>query len=536
MERITGTSVSTGIAIGRILFYYKEDLSITAYHVGNTDSEINRYNDARDKAVEQLDKLFDKVSNEIGENNAKLFEAHKMLVKDEEFERLVHEHIKKDMVNAESAVVRTANEFCDKFRLMDDPYLADRVADIRDIASRIVKLLLGGTPAVMEMEEPYVLVAEDLNPSDIFQFERDKLLGIVIKEGSKNSHVSILAHSMGIPAVIKANIFRSFNGKFAIVDGDIGEIIIDPDDDRLKIYNERIREKEEYKKLQKEMVGKPDVTRDGRAIKLYACINDDSDIDNVLANDAAGIGLFRTEFLYLKMDRFPTEEEQFQVYKNLAEKMDGKPVVIRTCDVGVDKTKNYMNLPKERNPALGCRGIRLSLARPELFITQLRAIYRASVYGNIGILYPMIVSVDEIREIKRMIETVKLSLKKDKYEYSEIKQGIMIETPAAALTADRLAREVDFLSVGTNDLTQYCLALDRQNSGTDTLFDREHPAVKKLMKHTIKCAHKEGLPVGICGEFSVDEETIRKFVKMGFDEITAIPSSILYIRRIINEI
>ncbi|MCR5734786.1 MAG: phosphoenolpyruvate--protein phosphotransferase [Lachnospiraceae bacterium] len=534
MERITGKAVCSGVAIGRILYYYNSDLSITACHVTDTQNEISRFRAARDLSIEQIDELYLKALPEIGENNAKIIDAHKMILMDQEYERFVVDIIEEEYVNAESAVVAATNQICDRLRAVNDPFLADKVSDIRDISSRIVRNLLGGKSAIYEISEPYILIAEDLNPSDLFGFDRDKLAGIVIKHSSANSHVAILARSMGVPSIVKAEIFRSFNGKYAVVDGDIGEVIIDPTEEKLSVYRERLKKQEQDKLLQKKLIGQPDITKDGKRILLYASINDDSDVDNVIKNDAAGIGLFRTEFLYLKYDRYPTEDEQFLVYRSVVERMNGKNVIMRTCDIGLDKTKEYLNLPKEANPALGYRGIRMSLNRPDIFCTQLKAMYRAARFGTLSVMYPMIVSIDEIRMIKKLNERARDELRKEKKEYGELKQGVMIETPAAALISDLIAREVDFISVGTNDLTQYTLAVDRQNLDAEILFNRNHAAVQKLMQMTVDNGHKEGCPVGICGEISMDEASIQKLIRMGFDEISVAPAYILPIRQMIR--
>ncbi|MCR4741024.1 MAG: phosphoenolpyruvate--protein phosphotransferase [Lachnospiraceae bacterium] len=535
MERLFGRPVSEGIAIGRILFYYNSDLSITVSHISDPEKETARYHEAVKLSEKQIDELYLKAVSEIGEANARIIEVHKMILLDQDLEDLVTGFITKEKINAESAVVSATGVLCERLRAVEDPLFAERVSDIRDISSRIVRNLLGGTKAACETDDPYVLVAEDLNPSDIFGFDREKLSGLVIKNGSANSHVAILARSLGVPALVQTDIFKSFNGKYAVVDGNRGELIIDPTEELLSGYRELLVRQEAEKELRKKVIGQPDVTSDGKKILLYASINDDSDLDSVLKNDAAGIGLFRTEFLYLKYDRYPTEDEQFAVYRSVLEKMKGKTVVMRTCDIGLDKTKDYLELPKEANPALGYRGIRMSLDRPEIFITQMKAMLRAAAYGKLSVLYPMVISIEEIKRLKRLTSLAKEALDDEKKEYGQIRQGVMIETPAAALISDLIAAEVDFISVGTNDLTQYTLAVDRQNPETETLFDREHPAIYRLMKMTVDNGHKMGIPVGICGEIEIDGEHIRKLIETGFDEISVPPAYILPVRQMIRQ-
>ncbi|MCR5108105.1 MAG: phosphoenolpyruvate--protein phosphotransferase [Lachnospiraceae bacterium] len=535
MNRIVGKSVSGGIAMGKIVFYYNSDLSMTVHHIEDISSELDRFESACEEAARQIDSLYESVVSEIGENNARILEVHKMLIRDENFVDAVKGIIRERKLNAEAAVVYATNDICESLRSVDNQYFKDRVADIRDISGRIVRAMSGNSSATGFFERPYVLLAEDISPSELFQFDREKILGIVIREGSPNSHMTILAKSMNLPVIIRADIFKSFNGRFAIVDGDIGEIIVDPDEEKIEVYKARIRKQEEVRRLQKELIGKPDITKDGKLIKLYASINDDSDMDQVIKNDAAGIGLFRTEFLYLKEDRYPTEEEQYDIYSSVIRRMEGKEVVIRTCDVGLDKTKEYLAMPKENNPALGYRGIRMSLDRKDVFLTQLRAVYRAAFFGRVTILYPMIINVEEIRMIKKINEEAVQSLRKEHLNIGDVRQGIMIETPAAALISDQLAREADYLSIGTNDLTQYTLALDRLDERADPLFDRKHPAVRKLIEMTINNAHKEGCSVGICGEIPTDEISISELIRMGIDEIAVAPSEILPIRGFIRD-
>ena len=535
MEMYTGKSIFKGIAIGKILFYQKGEQPVKRVKIEDTAEQIKRYEDARAKVAEQLQGLYEKALKEVGEANAAVFEVHQMMLEDDDYIDSVVNIIETQQVNAEFAVATTGDNFAKMFVEMEDDYFKARAADVKDISERMVNILSGNESGGAIGDEPVIVVAEDLAPSETVQMDKEKLLAFVTRLGSANSHTAILARTMNIPALIEVDIKEEWNGKMAVVDGYTGTFYIDPDEDILKKMQEKKEEDIKARELLQELKGKEDVTVDGKHIKLYANIGGVKDVASVLANDAAGIGLFRSEFLYLEADNYPDEEAQFQAYKTVAENMAGKKVIVRTLDIGADKQVDYFNLDHEENPAMGYRAIRICLDRRDIFRTQLRALLRASAYGNIGIMYPMIISVDEVKEIKKIVESIKAELTEKGIEYGEVEQGIMIETPAAVMISDLLAKEVDFFSIGTNDLTQYTLAIDRQNSKLDNIYDAHHPAVLRMIQQTIENGHKAGCWVGICGELGADMTLTETFLKMGIDELSVSPTFVLPIRKLIRE-
>ena len=535
MEMYTGKSIFKGIAIGKILFYQKGEQPVKRVKIEASAEQIKRYEDARAKAAEQLQGLYEKALKEVGEANAAVFEVHQMMLEDDDYIDSVVNIIETQQVNAEFAVATTGDNFAKMFAEMEDDYFKARAADVKDISERMVNILSGNESGGAIGDEPVIVVAEDLAPSETVQMDKEKLLAFVTRLGSANSHTAILARTMNIPALIEVDIKEEWNGKMAVVDGYTGTFYIDPDEDILKKMQEKKEEDIKARELLQELKGKEDVTVDGKHIKLYANIGGVKDVASVLANDAAGIGLFRSEFLYLEADNYPDEEAQFQAYKTVAENMAGKKVIVRTLDIGADKQVDYFNLDHEENPAMGYRAIRICLDRRDIFRTQLRALLRASAYGNIGIMYPMIISVDEVKEIKKIVESIKAELTEKGIEYGEVEQGIMIETPAAVMISDLLAEEVDFFSIGTNDLTQYTLAIDRQNSKLDNIYDAHHPAVLRMIQKTIENGHKAGCWVGICGELGADMTLTETFLKMGIDELSVSPTFVLPIRKLIRE-
>ncbi|MFQ9153971.1 MAG: phosphoenolpyruvate--protein phosphotransferase [Dorea longicatena] len=535
MEMYTGKSIFKGIAIGKILFYQKGEQPVKRVKIEDTAEQIKRYEDARAKAAEQLQGLYEKALKEVGEANAAVFEVHQMMLEDDDYIDSVVNIIETQQVNAEFAVATTGDNFAKMFAEMEDDYFKARAADVKDISERMVNILSGNESGGAIGDEPVIVVAEDLAPSETVQMDKEKLLAFVTRLGSANSHTAILARTMNIPALIEVDIKEEWNGKMAVVDGYTGTFYIDPDEETLKKMQEKKEEDIKARELLQELKGKEDVTVDGKHIKLYANIGGVKDVASVLANDAAGIGLFRSEFLYLEADNYPDEEAQFQAYKTVAENMAGKKVIVRTLDIGADKQVDYFNLDHEENPAMGYRAIRICLDRRDIFRTQLRALLRASAYGNIGIMYPMIISVDEVKEIKKIVESIKAELTEKGIEYGEVEQGIMIETPAAVMISDLLAEEVDFFSIGTNDLTQYTLAIDRQNSKLDNIYDAHHPAVLRMIQKTIENGHKAGCWVGICGELGADMTLTETFLKMGIDELSVSPTFVLPIRKLIRE-
>ena len=535
MEKYTGKSIFKGIAIGKILFYQKGEQPVKRVKVEDTAEQIKRYEDARAKAAEQLQGLYEKALKEVGEANAAVFEVHQMMLEDDDYIDSVVNIIETQQVNAEFAVATTGDNFAKMFAEMEDDYFKARAADVKDISERMVNILSGNESGGALGDEPVIVVAEDLAPSETVQMDKEKLLAFVTRLGSANSHTAILARTMNIAALIEVDIKEEWNGKMAVVDGYTGTFYIDPDEETLKKMQEKKEEDIKARELLQELKGKEDITVDGKHIKLYANIGGVKDVTSVLANDAAGIGLFRSEFLYLEADNYPDEEAQFQAYKTVAENMAGKKVIVRTLDIGADKQVDYFNLAHEENPAMGYRAIRICLDRRDIFRTQLRALLRASAYGNIGIMYPMIISVDEVKEIKKIVESIKAELTEKGIEYGEVEQGIMIETPAAVMISDLLAEEVDFFSIGTNDLTQYTLAIDRQNSKLDNIYDSHHPAVLRMIQKTIENGHKAGCWVGICGELGADMTLTETFLKMGIDELSVSPTFVLPIRKLIRE-
>ncbi|MCI5870182.1 MAG: phosphoenolpyruvate--protein phosphotransferase [Dorea sp.] len=535
MEVYTGKSIYKGIAIGKILFYQKGEQAVKRTKVEDTAAEIRRYETAREKAIKQLDVLYEKAVREVGEMNAAVFEVHTMMLEDDDYVDSIVNIIESQQVNAEFAVATTGDNFSKMFAEMDDDYFKARAADVKDISERLVNILSGRENGSEIGEEPVIIVADDLAPSETVQMDKEKLLAFVTEHGSANSHTAILARTMNIPALIGVSIQEDWNGKMAVVDGYSGTLYVEPEEDILNQMKARKEEDIRAKELLLELKGKEDITLDGKSIRLYANIGSVKDIASVLANDAAGIGLFRSEFLYLESTDYPDEEKQFQTYKTVAENMAGKKVIVRTLDIGADKQADYFQIDHEENPAMGFRAIRICLERTEIFKTQLRALFRASAYGNIAIMYPMIISVDEVRQIKEIVAEVKKELDEQGIAYGEVEQGIMIETPAAVMISDLLAEEVDFFSIGTNDLTQYTLAIDRQNSKLDNIYDSHHPAVLRMIQQTIENGHKHGCWVGICGELGADMTLTETFLKMGIDELSVSPSFVLPIRKKIRE-
>lgn len=535
MEVYTGKSIYKGIAIGRILFYQKGEQSVKRTRIEDTASEIGRYEAARQKAMEQLNALYEKAVKEVGEMNAAVFEVHAMMLEDDDYVDSIINIIETQQVNAEFAVATTGDNFAKMFADMDDDYFRARAADVKDISERLVNILSGRENGGDIGEEPVIIVADDLAPSETVQMDNEKLLAFVTEHGSANSHTAILARTMNIPALIGVQIREAWNGRLAVVDGYSGTLYVDPEDEILSQMKARQEEDIRARELLSELKGKEDVTLDGKSIRLYANIGSVKDIAGGLANDAAGIGLFRSEFLYLESSDYPDEETQFQTYKTVAENMAGKKVIVRTLDIGADKQADYFQIAKEENPAMGFRAIRICLERTEIFKTQLRALFRASAYGNIAIMYPMIISVDEVRRIKEIVAEVKRELDEQGIAYGEVEQGIMIETPAAVMISDLLAEEVDFFSIGTNDLTQYTLAIDRQNSKLDSIYDSHHPAVLRMIRQTIENGHQHGCWVGICGELGADMSLTETFLDMGIDELSVSPSFVLPIRKKIRE-
>lgn len=537
MQVFNGKSVFGGIAIGKIYVYQKGEQQVRRTRITDIPKEKDRYRAASGTAMEQLKELYHKALNEVGEENAAVFEVHQMMLEDDDFVESVENIIETQEVNAEYAVAVTGDNFSQMFASMDDDYMRGRAADVKDISERLITVLNGGAAGGIQSEEPVIVLADDLAPSETVQMDKDKVLSFVTVHGSVNSHTAILARTMGIPALIGTDIpmDETVDGKMAVVDGAGGCIYVEPDEDTLARMNGRKQQEEEQKELLLSLKGRENVTRDGQKVMLYANIGNIRDLATVLQNDAGGIGLFRSEFIYLESEDFPSEEEQFQIYRKVAETMAGKRVIIRTLDIGADKKCDYFDMEEEENPALGCRAIRICLTRPEIFKTQLRALLRASAYGNIAIMYPMITSLWEIRKIGEIVEQVKEELKAQGIGYGDPLQGVMIETPASVMISGELAKEVDFFSIGTNDLTQYTLAIDRQNPKLDDFYDSHHPAVLEMIRMVAENAHKAGIWAGICGELGADLELTREFLAMGIDELSVSPGSILPIRKIILE-
>lgn len=537
MQSYHGKSVFGGIAIGKLWVFGKKQQQIVRVQVDDTAAELARFEQAKSEAVSQLQGLYEKACREVGEENAAIFEIHQMMLDDEDYISSVRSIISSMQVNAEYAVRETEEHFADLFAAMDDEYMRARAADVRDISERLLTILSGGAQSGLNADEPVIVVADDLAPSETVQMDKDNILSFVTVHGSVNSHTAILARTMSIPALVGTDLTLSeeLNGREAIVDGFDGVIYIGPDEETRARLERRREEAEQQKRLLADLKGKEDVTLDGHKVMLYANIGNTADVAMVLQNDADGIGLFRSEFIYLERDHFPTEDEQFAIYRSVAEKMAGRRVIIRTLDIGADKQADYFHLEKEENPALGYRAIRICLSQPEIFKTQLRAILRASAYGDIAIMYPMITSVGEVRRIKEMVNEVKRELDEQQLAYRDVLQGVMIETPAAVMVSGELAKEVDFFSIGTNDLTQYTLAIDRQNPRLDAFYDAHHPAILRMIRMTVENAHRAGIWAGICGELGADTTLTQEFLRMGVDELSVSPSSILPIRKIIRE-
>lgn len=533
---IEGKSVYSGVAIGRLAIYHKADNQVKREKISDVEAELARFEEARNTAKEQLAGLYEKALKEVGEVNAAIFEVHQMMLDDLDYVESVTNMIQSQKVNAEYAVATTGDTLSEVFASMDDDYMRERAADVKDISNRVIAVLQGNGAGGLNADEPVILLADDLAPSETVQLDKSKVLSFVTRHGSTNSHTAILARTMNIPALIGIDYPEDAEGKMGIVDGYEGKLIIDPPVSVLETYQKRKEADEEKKRLLLELKGKENVTIDGTKINLYANIGSVADVASVLANDAGGIGLFRSEFLYLESSDYPTEEEQFAAYRKVAESMAGKKVIIRTLDIGADKQVDYFHLDKEDNPAMGYRAIRICLDRRDVFKTQLRALYRASYYGTISIMFPMIISVNEVKEIKKVIAEVKAELDEEKIPYKDVEIGIMIETPAAVMMSEELAQEVDFFSVGTNDLTQYTLAIDRQNPKLDNIYDSHHPAILKMLKMIVDNGHKGGCWVGICGELGADTTLTETFLKMGFDELSVSPSMILKVRQEIRSI
>ncbi|HIX99466.1 MULTISPECIES: phosphoenolpyruvate--protein phosphotransferase [Eubacteriales] len=534
MKTYQGKSILKGTAIGKILYYSKEEQMVQRKSIDDPEAEWKRYEDAKAQASEQLNALYEKALKEVGEQGAAIFEVHGMMLEDDDFNDSIKNMIENQKVNAEYAVATTGDNFSMMFAQMEDEYFKARSADIKDIAERVVGILQGRHTAGDLGDEPVILAARDLAPSETVQMDKSKLLGFVTELGSANSHTAILARTMNIPALIGIPVSQELDGRMAVIDGVKGELIVDPDEETLAYYQGKKDEEKKQRELLQQLKGKEDVTLDGKKIRLYANIGSVGDVARVLANDAGGIGLFRSEFLYLEKDTFPTEEEQFQAYRTVAETMAGKKVIIRTLDIGADKQADYFKLAHEDNPAMGYRAIRICLDQPEIFKTQLRALLRASAYGNIGIMFPMIISVKEVQQAKQYVAEIKAELDEKGIPYGDVELGIMIETPAAVIISEQLAKEVDFFSIGTNDLTQYTLAIDRQNAKLDNIYDSHHPAVLEMIRMTVENGHKGGCWVGICGELGADTTLTEDFLKMGVDELSVTPGSVLPIREIIR--
>lgn len=537
MECLKGKSVYKGVAFGKISVLKKDDYVVKRVKIEDTQAELQRVEEAVEASKQQLQKLYEKALKEVGEASAAIFEVHQMMLEDEDYKESIENIISTQQVNAEYAVASTGDNFSQMFASMDDDYMRARAADIKDISNRLVKNLSGQSADVMDLDEPVIVVADDLSPSETVQMDKEKILAFVTVHGSANSHTAILARMMNIPALIGVDMDLEalHTGTEAVVDGFHGEFFVDPSEEVKERIQRKIEEEKEKQELLQQLRGKENVTKGGRHINLYANIGSVADMGYVLENDAGGIGLFRSEFLYIGRNELPDEEEQFQAYKQAVQNMAGKKVIIRTLDIGADKQADYLNIEKEENPALGYRAIRICLAQPEIFKTQLRALFRASAYGNLSIMYPMITSTEEVAQIQAIVQEVKEELKTDGIPYNDVEEGIMIETPAAVMISDELAKMVDFFSIGTNDLTQYTLAIDRQNEKLDRFYNPHHKAILKMIQMVVDSAHQEGKWAGICGELGADPELTETFVRMGVDELSVAPSMILKLRKIIRE-
>ena len=527
---LEGKSVFGGIAIGRLSIYNKKENQVKREKITDVEAEITRFTDAKETAKEQLKGFYEKAVKEVGEVNAAIFEVHQMMLDDLDYVESITNMIRTQEVNAEFAVASTGDNFSKMFAAMDDDYMKERAADVKDISNRVISILQNAENGSVTGEKPVILLADDLAPSETVQLDKSKVLSFVTRHGSTNSHTAILARTMNIPALIGIDFSEDVNGQMGIVDGYTGKLYIEPDEETMKKYEAKKAEDENKKRLLLELKGKENVTLDGKKINLYANIGGVADVANALSNDAGGIGLFRSEFLYLESEDYPTEEAQFAAYKTVAENMAGKKVIIRTLDIGADKQVDYFHMEKEENPAMGYRAIRICLDRPEIFKTQLRAIYRASYYGTISIMFPMIISVKEVKRIKEIVAEVKAELTTEGIPFKDCELGIMIETPAAVMISDLLAEEVDFFSIGTNDLTQYTLAIDRQNPKLDSFYDSHHEAILRMLQMVVDNGHKHGCWVGICGELGADTTLTSTFLKMGFDELSVSPAMILRVR------
>ena len=538
MITLTGKSVFGGVAIGKIAFYKRNEITIKRIHVDDTEGEVKRFETAKEKAVAQLQELYDKAMEDVGESNAMIFEIHQMMLEDLDYVESIVNIITTQEVNAEYAIGTTADNFAAMFQAMDDAYMQGRAADVKDVSERLLQVLSDNSTDAMKMDEPAIIAADDLVPSETVQLDKEKVLSFITMHGSANSHTAILARTMNIPAVISLgeDLKKEYDGKLAIVDGLEGKVYIEPDAKTMEAMQEKQRKDQEQKELLEQLKGKENITKSGQKVNLYANIGNLADVGAVLKNDAGGIGLFRSEFLYLESETYPTEEQQFSVYKTVAENMAGRKVIIRTLDIGADKQVDYFGLCKEENPAMGYRAIRICLTRPEIFKTQLRALYRASAFGQIAIMFPMIISVNEVRRIKEIIEEVKKELTEEGIAFREdVELGVMIETPAAVMVSRELAKEVDFFSVGTNDLTQYTLAIDRQNQKLDAFYDSHHPAVLEMIRMAAANAHAEGKWIGICGELAADLSLTETFLEMKIDELSVAPGMVLPLRKRIRE-
>lgn len=538
MITLEGKSVFGGVAIGKIQFYKRNEITIKRTRVEDVEAEVERFQNAKAKTLELLKGLYEKALEDVGEANAMIFEAHQLMLEDPDYVESIENIIRTQDVNAEYAIGATADNFAAIFEAMDDAYMQGRAADVRDVSERLLQALSSQNETVMVMDEPVIIAADDLVPSETVQLDKEKVLSFVTMYGSANSHTAILARTMNIPAVIGLGeaLKEEYDGKVAIVDGVDGKVYIDPDEETMASMQKKQKKDQEQKELLNQLKGKENVTKSGQKVNVYANIGNLADVGAVLKNDAGGIGLFRSEFLYLESDTYPTEEQQFAVYKKVAETMAGKKVIIRTLDIGADKQVDYFKLDKEDNPALGYRAIRICLTRPEIFKTQLRALYRASAYGQISIMFPMIISVAEVKKIKEIVEEVKAELRTEGAAFREdVELGIMIETPAAVMISRELARRVDFLSIGTNDLTQYTLAMDRQNPLLKDKYNDHHPAVLRMVRMVVDAAHKEQRRVGICGELAADTALTGKFLEMGVDFLSVVPACVLPVRKAIRE-
>lgn len=535
MEKFEGTSILKEIAIGKIHYYSKEKQVVQRNRVDDTEAELRRYEAAKEKALRQLHELYEKARKEAGEDSAAVFDVYAMILEGDQFDASIRSAIESQNVNAEYAVAVAGDDLAKMFEAMDDEYFRARSADIRDLSERLISILQGDSVKSAPGVGAVILAAKDLTPSETVQMDKSRLLGFITEFGSSNSHTAILARTMNVPALMGIPVDEHLEGRIAIIDGVNAALILDPDEETLEYYQKKKRENKRRRELLQELKGKEDVTLDGKHIRLYANIGSVEDTAEALANDAAGIGLFRSEFLYLGKSDYPTEEEQFQAYRTVVQNMAGRKVIIRTLDIGADKQADYFHLDHEDNPAMGYRAIRICLDREEIFRIQLRAILRASAYGNVGIMYPMIISVDEVRRCKEILNEVRGELENQKIPVGEIEQGIMIETPAAVMISDLLAEEVEFFSIGTNDLTQYTLAIDRQNAKLDPVYDPHHPAVLRMIRMTVENGHKGGCWVGICGELGADTTLTGEFLRMGIDELSVTPASVLPIRKIIRE-